>query len=250
MLYICLDMINPEELDYSNQPIDTTSFKTTKLTNVLRSLSRPNEPLESANSKIQFLEKLVYLCNYGNKFSKRIKLDYLLSNEILNIPYIKLLNENQWIILKNLLYSQNKNKFSVAKEFVKIYDLNKSVLADFVLNEFLLNLRSANDPNPAFIIDPFDSNQFSKLIKIFDNEINIFGNKLLEKIRQLLVKPKSSEDFLVLTELIIRSHDCFTQSCSMEGISNVLQACKICAGKMLKAEEFNLMVFFWVFSNM
>ncbi|RNA30862.1 spatacsin [Brachionus plicatilis] len=242
MIYICLEMINPEELDYSNQPIDTTSFKTTRLTNVLRSLSRPNEPLEASNAKMQFLDKLVYLCNYGNKFSKRIKLDFLLSNEILKMPYLKLLNENQWVILKNLLYSQNQSKFSVAKEFVKIYDLNKSVLADFVLNEFLLNLKTANDPNLILMLDPFDGKQFSKLVKIFDKEINLFGNKLLEKTRYLLSRPKTTEDFTLLTELIIRSHDCFTQSCSMEGISSVLQACKICAGKMLKAEEFDLMI--------
>lgn len=242
MLYVCLEMVEPEELDYFNQPIDTTSFKTIKLTNVLRSLSRPNESPGASNPKIQFLDKLVYLCNYGSKFSKRIKLDFLIANEILQISYLELLNDNQWVIFKNLLYSNNTNKFCVAKDFVTIHDLNKSILADFVLNEFLLNLKTANDPGSLLMFDPFDSKQFSKFITIFDNEINTFGNKLLEKIRELLTKPKSDEDFTILTELIIRSHDCFTQSCSMEGISNVLQACKICAGKMLEAEEFNLMV--------
>lgn len=47
---------------------------------------------------------------------------------------------------------------------------------------------------------------------------------------------------MLLTELLIRSHDCFIQSCSMDGISNVLQVCKQCASKLEKAGEFNIMV--------
>ncbi|CAF0723942.1 unnamed protein product [Brachionus calyciflorus] len=242
MIYICLEMLKPDDLDYSNRSIDTTSFKTTRLTNVLRSLSRPNESNETIKDRVEFLEKLVGLCNYGNKFSKRIKLDFQLSNEILQMPYSKLLQENQWILFKNLLYSQYSDRFTIAKEFVKTYDLNMNTLADFILNEFLLNLKNSRDLNSNLMFDPLDNKQFSRLIKIFDQNINLFAGKLLEKSRQLLLNAKSNEDFCILTELIIRSHDCFTQSCSMEGISNVLQTCKTCAYKLQKAGEFDLMI--------
>ena len=70
----------------------------------------------------------------------------------------------------------------------------------------------------------------------------MFGAKLLDKSRQLLADAKNTDDYTILTELLIRSHDCFTQSCSMEGISNVLQASKLCASKLEKAGEFNIMV--------
>lgn len=89
MIYICLDMVKPEDLDYSSQQtIDTTSFKGIKLTNVLRSLSRPSPssndfgPNESYKEKLSYLEKLVGLCKFGNRFSKRIKLDYQIANEV------------------------------------------------------------------------------------------------------------------------------------------------------------------------
>ena len=88
MIYICLDMVKPEDLDYSsNQAIDASSFKSIKLTNVLRSLSRPSpsstEANESYRDKLDYLEKLVGLCKYGNRFSKRIKLDFQIANEVL-----------------------------------------------------------------------------------------------------------------------------------------------------------------------
>lgn len=82
MIYICLDMIKPEDLDYSNQALDTSSFKGIKLTNVLRSLSKTSDSNDSAKDKLNYLEKLVGLCKYGNRFSKRIKLDFQLANEV------------------------------------------------------------------------------------------------------------------------------------------------------------------------
>lgn len=75
-------MVKLEDLDYNTQAFDTASFKAIKLTNVLRSLSRPAESNESVKDKINYLEKLVGLCHYGNKFSKRIKLDFQLANEV------------------------------------------------------------------------------------------------------------------------------------------------------------------------
>ena len=90
---------------------------------------------------------------------------------------------------------------------------------------------------------PTNSEEFSNLAKIFENSRNLFGNKLLDKSRSLLPMAKSHDEFVILTELLIRSHDCFLQSCSMAGISNVLQTSRICATKLEKVQEFNIMVF-------
>jgi hypothetical protein len=97
------------------------------------------------------------------------------------------------------------------------------------------------------ILDPSNNDQFSQLIKIFDKDINLFGTKLLNKSRSILNDSKNSavtaaDDYTLPTELLIRSHDCFIQSCSMEGISNVLQTCKVCAMRLEKAGEFNIMM--------
>ena len=92
------------------------------------------------------------------------------------------------------------------------------------------------------LLDPTNDEQFSSLIQIFDKSINLFGAKLLEKSRSLLNDAKTIDDYTIPTELLIRSHDCFLQSCSMEGISNVLQTSKLCATKLEKAGEFNIMI--------
>lgn len=101
---------------------------------------------------------------------------------------------------------------------------------------------------PQIILDPMNDKEFAKLIKIFDNEINLFGMRMLERSRSLLNDgtAKSSDDCSLLTELLIRSHNCFILSCSMEGISNVLETCKLVAIKLEKAGEFNIMVCFFL----
>jgi hypothetical protein len=258
MIYISLDMIKPEELDYSTQKFDTSSFKGVKLTNVLRSLSRPSDSSESVKDKIQYLEKLVCFCNYGSKYSKRIKLDYQLANEILKMSFTKLLQENEWHLFKSILYTNYSNKYEIACEFVRTYDLNEKRLRDFVLDElistfnshygvsrknsgFNLNLNQ-NREKPNLMFNPTSSEEFSKLIKIFDKNIHLFGFKLLDKSRKFLAEAKSTTDFVIVVELLIRSHHCFIQSCAMDGISNVLQTSKLCATKLEKAGEFNIMI--------
>ena len=255
MIYISLDMIKPEELDYSAQKFDTASFKGIKLTNVLRSLSRPSDSNESIKDKIRYLDKLVCLCNYGSKYSRRIKLDFQLANEILKTSFTKLLQENEWHLFKAILYTNFSNKYEIACEFVKTYDLDEKQLRDFVLDEVLLTFNThfgANNKSSTFnlnqqrekplVFDPKSNEDFSKLIKIFDKNMHLFGFKLLDKSRKFLADAKETTEFVIVVELLIRSHDCFVQSCAMDGISNVLQTCKVCASKLEKAGEFNIMI--------
>ena len=102
MIYICLDMIKPSDLDYNSQAFsfDSASFKGVKLTNVLRSLSRAtNNPNETIKNKIESLEKLAGLCNYGDKFCHRVKLDFRLAYEVCALFNWILRNNSQFLIL-------------------------------------------------------------------------------------------------------------------------------------------------------
>ncbi len=83
MIYICLELIKPTDLDHSSQTFDSSSFKGIKLTNVLRSFSgQENNSNETIKDKNSCLEKLTSLCQYGDKYCKRIKLDFRLTNEV------------------------------------------------------------------------------------------------------------------------------------------------------------------------
>lgn len=251
MTYVCHDMIKPDELDYSLHTFDSNAFKGVRLTNVLRSLSRhTNNPDEIVKDKIEALEKLVGLCNYGDRFSKRIKLDFQLAHTFLNTTFVKVLNENQWDLLKAILYSSGPKKFELARQFSKVYDLNQSKLCDFMLKEVLANLYSYCEMtkiglpahNVQLMFDPTSQEEFSSLIKIFKPNSNQFGLNLYEKSRRLLADAKSTDDYIILTELLIMSYNFFSQSCSMEGISNVLRTSKLCAHQLEKAGEFNIMI--------
>jgi spatacsin len=118
------------------------------------------------------------------------------------------------------------------------------VFLSFILLKVILQpsltLGQVNE-NQELMFNSLSNNQeFSKLIKLFRNPA-VFGSKLLDKTKELLLGAQYSEDFLTLTEILIRAHDCFAQSCSMEGISNVLQVSKECAHRLEKVGEFNIM---------
>ena len=101
MIYISLDMIKPDDLDYGNSTFDLNSFKKIKLTNVLRSLSKQApDPSETVRDHIQCMDKLTGLCSFGDRYCQRIKLDFRLANEYLHVNFIDVLNENEWNILK------------------------------------------------------------------------------------------------------------------------------------------------------
>lgn len=141
MLYICMDMIKPSEVDYNLHTFGSTSNKGIKLTNVLRRLSRAsNSPDEIMKDRTEALEKLASLCNYGHVHCGRIKLDFRLANEFLHMSYTKLLGENEWTLLHAVLNSDDCNKFELARRFVKIYDLDQKELCDFMLREVLATL--------------------------------------------------------------------------------------------------------------
>lgn len=46
----------------------------------------------------------------------------------------------------------------------------------------------------------------------------------------------------VHVELLIRAHDCFTLSCNMEGISEVLHAARLCNVQLTRSKSYSLMV--------
>lgn len=251
MIYISLDMIKPEDINYENSTFDLNAFKKIKLTNVLRSLSRQTpDPNENIRDRIQCMDKLTGLCSFGDRYCQRIKLDYRLANEFLNVSFNEILNENEWNLLKRILYTSSLNKFELARHFVKVYDLDETLLCDFMLENvektLTAHVESVRTNNPARIhlmFDPTSSDDFSNLIKIFRVNSNLFGTKLLEKSRKLLANDmKTTDHYTILTELLIKSYMCFLQSCSMEGISNVLETSKLCAAKLEKANEFNIMV--------
>jgi hypothetical protein len=203
MLYVCLNLIKPDEVDYSIQAFDTTSFKAIKLTNVLRSLSRTGESTEILKDRIECLEKLSSLSHHGLKYCQQIKLDYRLANELLQIDYRKIQNEKKYDLLKVILCANNKNKYELAKDFVFIYEFNQDELCLFLIDEILPNLRSyiamskhesnmSLNQQSTMIFNPGNNEEFTKLVKIFSNS-TIFGMKLLEKTKVLLVDAKNKE---------------------------------------------------------
>ena len=114
----------------------------------MRSLSRNCEPTETAKDRIDCLEKLLFYSSpHGLKYCQQIKLDFRLSNEIFQVDFKKIQNENKLDLLKMILYASNKNKYELAKEFVSIYELNQNELSFFLIDEVLPILRTFVNSN-------------------------------------------------------------------------------------------------------
>lgn len=60
---------------------------------------------------------------------------------------------------------------------------------------------------------------------------------------------KNTHWFLVhalIVELLIRSHDCYTSACDMEGIADVLLRSRSITSNLLQQQEWQLMVNYFV----
>lgn len=78
--------------------------------------------------------------------------------------YIKLIRENEWVILKKILYTSSSKRFDLARQFVKAYDLNCKSLCDFLYEELLLTLKLHVSLNR--------NGKFSRSLTIYLEEFN------------------------------------------------------------------------------
>ncbi|XP_076367919.1 spatacsin [Tachypleus tridentatus] len=161
--------------------------------------------------------------------------------------------KDSFCLLKKLLQSSSPLKYSLATELIEIRFLTTEAVTTFMCQEILncLKLYTGQKDEEFFpvssaelIFNPSESTHtFQALIRL-SGSATLLGNKLVSHIfLDEYQEEESDQETLSLdVELCVRAHECFSESCYMEGLSRILRKARFLTEQLAAAEEYTLLV--------
>ncbi|XP_078044398.1 LOW QUALITY PROTEIN: spatacsin [Augochlora pura] len=201
----------------------------------LTSLSETNKLMDGNVQNTQtdcltILKTLLKSLEHGQDICLRIVLYYKLAVQ-LGKSYCFLLTLNDPIqFLQEISESNIENKLEVFADLITAYNISNDTVATFLSDNITANIRRAIEDGEEgnIFLWGYSLNSDFRIIMELCNEVSLLGCQLL-KIANTLLGHSPCEKLSTLkliTELLIRSHDCFTTSCNMEGIASILRKCQ------------------------
>ncbi|CAL1526128.1 unnamed protein product [Lymnaea stagnalis] len=224
--------------------------------NSLTSYQADSSTLNEGNEVINVMEKLYAHCVKGTQVCLRIITCYKIA-ELLAMKFKDIVTNSEFDSLRLLLKVGNPNKFSLARDFLSTSGLTDDEITGFLADLIVdvlkslvkgdldsdLGAVSSNQKDNAF--NPAQGmNIFSQFLMLTDNAA-LLGSRILQSVASLLTSGQqemSSTVLTIQTELIIMSHECYTISSNMEGISHVLRAARVCCDCLAAGAQYGLMI--------
>ncbi|XP_022921323.2 spatacsin [Onthophagus taurus] len=153
--------------------------------------------------------------------------------------------------LKEALSSENVNyKLEVINDFINVFKITKQEIADLICSELIdsITTYSKSVLDVYFLWDVNIQINFTQILQLLTGNCTILGTKLfniantIHQNENQIEKLISNETLTLITELLIKSHDCFTADCNMEGISMVLKQSQALISTLIIAKNWNLII--------
>ncbi|XP_042561282.1 spatacsin isoform X3 [Clupea harengus] len=169
------------------------------------------------------LQGLVEECRHGKNYCKQVLSLYELSKE-LKCSYNEISAAEPEAVLQKILLSQQQDRYKTAQVFINVQGLQPDTVAQLV-SSFVVQGIQASGQDGEFVDKQMyclteGREAFRQLAKLCGDP-NLVGIRLLDHISTLPLSELSC-----MVELLILAHDCFSLSCNMEGIVQVLQAAR------------------------
>ncbi|XP_063053178.1 spatacsin isoform X2 [Engraulis encrasicolus] len=168
------------------------------------------------------LQVLVDECRHGKNYCKQVLSLYELAKE-LKCSYSEISGADTEAVLQKILSSQQPDRYKTAQVFINVQGLQPDTVAQLVSSFVVQEIRTPGQDGE-FNKHMYDLTEgreaFRQLAKLCGDP-NLMGSKLLDHISTLPLSELSC-----VVELLILAHDCFSLSCNMEGIVQVLQAAR------------------------
>ncbi|EDV26932.1 uncharacterized protein TRIADDRAFT_54370 [Trichoplax adhaerens] len=203
---------------------------------------------EQDKNIIMTIGQLINHCESGRNCCERIMIRYMLAMG-LKKEYSIVATEDNLELLKQLMMTSLVSKFSLASEYVRIFNLSNDQATEFVSDFIIETIKAyANhgfvvDERHSYIFNPeWSFKEFQSIAKIC-RDPSFIGNNLLNTAKETIGNDKiSATDISIIVELLIRSHDCYTSACSMDGIAKVLRVVKRCTNKLSQLQMYKRMI--------
>ncbi|XP_020295554.1 spatacsin isoform X2 [Pseudomyrmex gracilis] len=200
---------------------------------------------------ISVLEKLSETLNHGNEICSRVVSCYKLAARLGKTYHSLLMLNNPLKFLQEVVESNIENKFETANDIIVSYKIGTESVATFLTENIIMHINRAIEDGQEDLIFMwgYSMNSHFHLIMELCNDTSLLGSKLLKAAQSLLGRYISTHDekrnisaLKTIVEILIRSHDCFTTSCNMEGIASVLRKCQNLANMLQMLKHWALLV--------
>ncbi|KAF7381387.1 hypothetical protein HZH66_013781 [Vespula vulgaris] len=194
------------------------------------------------------LEKLMKTLRNGTDIGSRIFLCYKLAIR-LGKSYQSLIKLDEPVqLLQEVTDSNIDNKFETANDIIIAYKIKSNEIALFLTKNIVESITKAIEEKQDDSITmwgcPLDAS--FHLIMELCSDISILGLNLLETANKLMGysqgEKRDVSTLKTIVELLIRSHDCFTACCNMEGIASILRKCQNIANTLQYRKYWTLLV--------
>ncbi|XP_043488145.1 spatacsin [Polistes fuscatus] len=232
-----------QRLSSSSSSINTIGTESGKTVDVKSTPIRQNQ-IEC----MSMLEKLMKTLRNGVDTGSRIFLCYKLAIR-LGKSYQSLIKLDEPVqLLQEVTDSNIDNKFETANDIIIAYKIKSNEIASFLTKNIVDSITKAiEDKQDDSIIMwgcPLDAS--FHLIMELCSDISILGLNLLETAHKLMGysqgEKRNVSTLKTIVELLIRSHDCFTACCNMEGIASILRKCQNIANTLQIRKNWTLLV--------
>ncbi|XP_072747233.1 spatacsin [Anoplolepis gracilipes] len=200
---------------------------------------------------ISILEKLLETLKYGNEICLRIISCYKLAARLGKTYQSLLILNNPIKFLQETIESNIENKFETANNIIISYKIKTEDVAIFLTENITMHISRAieDGQEDSIFIWGYSMQSHFHLIMELCSDTSLLGLKLLTTAQSLLKRYITTHDekknvagLKTILELLIRSHDCFTASCNMEGIASVLRKCQSLANMLQIFKYWTLLV--------
>ncbi|XP_063106193.1 spatacsin isoform X2 [Cavia porcellus] len=185
------------------------------------------------------LETLTSRCLYGKNYCRQILCLYELAKE-LGCSYTEVATQDGKALLHAILASQQPDRCRRAQAFISTQSLPPDTVAELVADEVMQELLTPSEGTGGHkqLFSPAEESQTFLQLTALCQDHTLVGMKLLDKISCV-----PHGELSCTTELLILAHHCFTMTCHMEGIMQVLQAARMLTDNHLAPnEEYGLAV--------
>ncbi|KAL6259083.1 hypothetical protein P5V15_009005 [Pogonomyrmex californicus] len=200
---------------------------------------------------ISILEKLSEILKHGNEICFRIVSCYKLATRLGKTYQLLLILKEPIKFLQEIIESNIENKFETANDIIMSFKIKTEDVATFLTENITLHINRAMEDGQEDLIFMwgYSLNSHFHLIMELCSDISLLGLKLLKAAHSLLGRYVSTHDekrnvlgLKTIVELLIRSHDCFTASCNMEGIASILRKCQSLANMLQILKHWAILV--------
>ncbi|XP_076620109.1 spatacsin isoform X1 [Colletes latitarsis] len=197
---------------------------------------------------LSILQKLHKTLKHGADICLRIVLCYKLAVQLGKSYHFLLMLNDPFQFLQEIAESNVDNKCEILNDIIIAYKVNNDSVATFLTENITINVTLAIEGGYDNNISlwGYSLNTNFRIIMELCNDISLLGWQLLKTANNLLGQShgenKTVSTLKTIVELLIRSHDCFTTSCNMEGIASILRKCQNLANVLQNHKLWALLV--------